>query len=94
MSRPSVDDVVVSTLVALGLQGRAFTARAVGLDRYSSLLIASDGTELVVVPTLLGWTEPAVCIGRYGQHASDKARRYWVIRGNFEEALRREEVDA
>ena len=90
MSHPGVDDVVVSTLVAFGLQGRAFTARVVGLDRFSGLLIASDGTELVVVPTLRGWTEPAVCIGRYGQRASDKARRYWVIKGNFEEALRQE----
>ena len=90
MIRSGVDDVVVSTLVALGLQGRAFTARVVGLDRFSGLLIASDGTELVVVPTLRGWTEPAVCIGRYGQRASDKARKYWVIRGNFEEAFRQE----
>jgi len=90
MSHPGVDDTVVATLLALGFQGKAFTAHVIGFDRFTSMLIATDGKDLVVVPTFRNWTEPAVCIGRYGQRASDKTRRYWVIKGNFEEALHQE----
>jgi hypothetical protein len=76
----------------MALQGYAFTARVVGLDRFADLLIASDGRVVVTVPTFGSWRAPAVRMDQDGRCSGDEARKYWSIKAKFEEALRLEEV--
>jgi hypothetical protein len=94
MTNPAVDDVIISTLIALAMEGHAFTARVIGLDRFADLLIASDGREVVTVPTFGSWRAPAVRMDQNGRCSDEEARKYWSIKANFENALVRKEVRA
>jgi len=94
MTSPDVDELIVSTLVGMALQGYAFTARVLGFDRLASLLIASDGKDVITVPTIGYWREPAVGMDQDGHCVSDDARKYWALKANFENGLVREEVRA
>ena len=92
MSRSAVNDEIVSALLVLGFQHQPFTARVVGLDTYTDLLIAADGRDVEAVVTLWGWAEPPVMSTVSGRRSAEQAEKYWRIKFNFESSLIDQEV--
>jgi len=93
MTCPVVDEVIVSTLVALGGKGLPFSARVIGLDADKGLLLASDGKETVFVPTIGDSKDPMV---RWTDHEApclDEAKRYFAVKEQFERDVALEEAN-
>ena len=87
MTHAGTDDIIICTMLALAYQGRPFIARVVGLDRFTSILIAGDGHDVVVVPAICESLEPAIPMNQQGHWASNRAQRYWTVKANFQNAL-------